>query len=87
MTTAVIITLAAAWIFAEIRSVIHHRDADEAREALERELLRHFDTAVDRDRFATALRGELTRQARAELVAPDEPCGTVLTFQRSGGAS
>lgn len=42
------------------------------------------ETAADRDMYATALRGELERQARAELLRPDEAVGvaTVLEFKR-----
>lgn len=31
---------------------------------------------------ATALRGKLEHEARADLVDPDESCGQVLTFER-----
>jgi hypothetical protein len=41
---------------------------------------------ADRNRHATALWGELLRQARAELIKPDEPVGvaSVLEFATTG---
>lgn len=41
---------------------------------------------IDRNMHATALRGELHRQARAELLKPDEPIGVgqVLKFTTTG---
>jgi hypothetical protein len=39
-------------------------------------------TQAERDMYQTALRGELTRQVRAELLRPDEQAAEVVSIER-----
>lgn len=60
------------------------RDKDVASTAAIRALNRMLEESrAERDRFSTALRGELTRQARAESASPDDIVGHGSVLTRS----